>query len=171
MLFGILRCVSIPSTSRTLIWQSSSRGVKRTLKGHAGQVTTVKSLGEGSERHQLISGDSVGEVRLWTTDNDQVGFTFRSLKDADGTVFEHINHGSQRLYICSGSSYRIRTSGWAHPDGWFGRIDQTLETRREAGTDADDRSEGQVAIGSTSSQSAWYLGYVISRHRGIRLTI
>jgi elongator complex protein 2 len=55
--------------------QSSSRGVKRTLKGHAGQVTTVKSLEGGIGSHQLVSGDSVGEVRLWTTDSDQVGLT------------------------------------------------------------------------------------------------
>jgi elongator complex protein 2 len=55
--------------------KSSSRGVKRTLKGHTGQVTTVKSLEGARGSYQLVSGDSVGEVRLWTTNSDQVGLT------------------------------------------------------------------------------------------------
>jgi hypothetical protein len=74
--------------------QSSSRGVKRTLKGHAGQVTTVKSLEEGSGPYHLVSGDSVGEVRLWTGDNDQVGSTPSPETRANGEVLKHLNKRS-----------------------------------------------------------------------------
>jgi WD40 repeat protein len=131
--------------------QSSSRGVKRTLKGHAGQVTTVKSLEDGSGPYQLVSGDSVGEVRLWTTDNDQVGLTIRAWAQANGAVLEHIDTGSQGLDIRLGSSDRIWNPRWPYPYRWFRRIDQALESLfRQAGSEADDRLEGEIAVGSTS---------------------
>lgn len=129
--------------------QSSSRGVKRTLKGHAGQVTTIKSLEEGP--YQLVSGDSVGEVRLWTTANDQVGLTIRAWAQANGAVLEHIDTGSQGLDIRLGSSERIRTYSWSHPYRRLGRIDQALgPVDRQAGSEADDRLEGEITVGSTS---------------------
>jgi WD40 repeat protein len=131
--------------------QSSSRGVKRTLKGHAGQVTTVKSLEDGSGPYQLVSGDSVGEVRLWTTDNDQVGLTIRVWNQADSAVLEHLNTGSQGLDIRLGSSERIRTSSWPYPHRRLGRIDQALGSLcRQAGSEADDRLDGEITAGSTS---------------------
>jgi hypothetical protein len=51
--------------------QSSSCGIRRTLKGHAGQVTTVKAF-ELDGGRRLVSGDSVGEVRMWTTEDEKV---------------------------------------------------------------------------------------------------
>ena len=67
--------------------------MKRTLKGHAGHVTTVKSLGENSGQYQLVSGDSVGEVRLWTTINEQVGRHSGQLQGADHPVYEYNDTG------------------------------------------------------------------------------
>jgi WD40 repeat protein len=131
--------------------QSSSRGVKRTLKGHTGQVTTVKSLEEGSGPYQLVSGDSVGEVRLWTTDNDQVGLTIRAWTQANGAVLEHIDKGSQGLDFRLGSFDRIRTSSWPYPHRRLGRTDQALGPLfRQAGYEADDRLEGEITARSSS---------------------
>jgi WD40 repeat protein len=131
--------------------QSSSRGVKRTLKGHAGQVTTVKSLEDGSGPYQLVSGDSVGEVRLWTTNNDQVGLTIRVWNQADSAVLEHLNTGSQGLDISSRCSDRVRTSSWPYPHRWFRRFDQALgPVDRQARSEADDRLEGEITARSSS---------------------
>lgn len=47
--------------------------MRRTLKGHTGQVTTVKLIDEDDHACVLVSGDSTGEVRIWTIDSsDQV---------------------------------------------------------------------------------------------------
>ena len=131
--------------------KSSSRGVKRTLKGHAGQVTTVKSLEEGNEPYQLVSGDSVGEVRLWTTDNDQVSLAIRVGNQADTAVLEHINPSSQGLDISFRCPSRIWTSSWPYPHRRFGWIDQALGSLcRQARSEADDRLEGEITAGSAS---------------------
>jgi hypothetical protein len=121
------------------------------LKGHTGQVTTVKSIEEDSGPYQLVSGDSVGEVRLWTTDNDQVGLTIRVWNQADSAVLEHLNTGSQGLDIRLGSSEWIRTSSWPYPHWRFRRINQALgPVDKQAGSEADDRLEGEITAGSTS---------------------
>ncbi|WVQ78566.1 hypothetical protein IAT38_000652 [Cryptococcus sp. DSM 104549] len=44
------------------LWQTTeARGVHATLPGHRGQVTALKLLPDG----RVVSGDSVGEVRVW----------------------------------------------------------------------------------------------------------
>lgn len=48
------------------LWDSSSnRGVHATLQGHKGLVTTIKLLPGG----RLVSGDSIGEIRIWNSVN------------------------------------------------------------------------------------------------------
>lgn len=62
---------------------SSSHGVKQTLPGHKGFVTTVKILKQSSESGLvLVSGDSLGEIRIWSSSDG-------------GKVREH---GTTRLY-------------------------------------------------------------------------
>lgn len=60
---------SIDSSLSVDAYQSTSRGVRRTLKGHNGQVTTLKVVREDDEACVLVSGDSTGEIRIWTIDS------------------------------------------------------------------------------------------------------
>jgi elongator complex protein 2 len=132
------------------------------LKGHAGQVTTVKQLEEGGPYH-LVSGDSVGEVRLWSTDNDQVSYSFVATRNKlIRSVYQHVDTGSQRIHLGARCSHWIRFPSRPYPDGRFGRIDQALESRwRKARSNADDRSRGKAAARPTSRQSTWQFRYVI----------
>lgn len=44
-----------------------------TLNGHKGDVTTIKIVKEQDRQVTLVSGDSVGEVRVWQQEGRQVG--------------------------------------------------------------------------------------------------
>ncbi|KAK4684880.1 elongator complex protein 2, partial [Tremellales sp. Uapishka_1] len=66
--FGAGRFVALWNTEA-----ETSRGVYATLPGHKGQVTTVKRLSDSKGKTRFVSGDSLGEVRVWEGEHDQVG--------------------------------------------------------------------------------------------------
>lgn len=71
-----------PSLAATLLMrQDDTRGIRETLGGHQGQVTTVKLLSENRNHVRLVSGDSAGEVRIWR-------------RDANLVVGRHLNGGA-----------------------------------------------------------------------------
>ncbi|WVW82861.1 hypothetical protein I302_104873 [Kwoniella bestiolae CBS 10118] len=59
--FGAGKLLALWDTEST-----SSHGVQRTLPGHKGQITTVK-LVSSSSGDKFISGDTNGEIRVWSS--------------------------------------------------------------------------------------------------------
>lgn len=55
----------------TVFLQTSNRGVYATLLGHRGDVTTLKRVRSENGCATLVSGDSVGEVRIWREGEDK----------------------------------------------------------------------------------------------------
>lgn len=58
--------------STVALWDMAAPGgVYATLLGHAGEVTTIKRVREENGKTTIVSGDSVGGVRVWAEGEDK----------------------------------------------------------------------------------------------------
>lgn len=134
---------------------SSSTGVHSTLAGHGGIVTTVKLLkdedGQGSGA-AFISGDALGNVRVWRQGRDgrvSLGICdFGSSSSLSSELADRVRgliRRSPTIFNISPGGMPARPSRESRLDwrfGWSGEAVESLGKRSEAGP--DDRSEGQI---------------------------
>ncbi|OCF55861.1 elongator complex protein 2 [Kwoniella mangroviensis CBS 10435] len=66
--FGAGKLLALWDTEST-----SNHGIQKTLPGHKGQITTVKLISSSSGENRFISGDTNGEVRIWSTTEKEGG--------------------------------------------------------------------------------------------------
>ncbi|WRT67342.1 uncharacterized protein IL334_004312 [Kwoniella shivajii] len=97
------------------LWDTeSSQGVCETLPGHKGQITTLKLLGND----QFISGDTVGEIRVWGQKDDK-WICEQKWSAHEGSSISAIGTGKD-LVLTGGSDGSIKVWKWNKGKGEVG---------------------------------------------------
>ena len=137
-----LRIYRAPRSSDPLTNQNEQyQGIYSTLPGHKGQVTTVKLISEAEGRAKFVTGDTEGNIRIWSqTDNKNVrlresGLTWLTVVPMRYCIcrsprFNHIGFRSVPSPSWQTSSLLHRCFGWCST---------IVETSgRQGGGSADD---------------------------------